>query len=183
MYWRAKYYMYTKITPSFHQKQTVAPHKSRIMFIWFSMLGKSPKCSPRIPWLRRSGWPGERSNRTSCSPSRGSRRSGGRLAGRPWRRGQPRHPWWRLARNVREPENPSRDEIPKWLPVNNPWTQFIQGKILDNVLRLNSSRNFNFRALNRSKQVMCKEIQHQMRKIISQGEIIRKHLEIIKVWV
>ena len=41
--------------------------------------------------------------------------------------------------------------------------------------------NFNiFRALNRSKQLMCKEIQDQMKKIINQGEIIRKHLETIK---
>ena len=38
-----------------------------------------------------------------------------------------------------------------------------------------------FRALNRSKQMMCKEIQDQMKKIINQGEIIRKHLETMKV--
>ena len=118
-----------KAGPSFHQMQTVALHKSRIMFIWFSLLGKSPKCSPPIPWSRRSGWPGERNNRTSCSPSRGSRRS----AGRP---GRTRQPACRLARNVRDPENLLRDEIPKRLPVNNPWTRFIQGKILANCLRI-----------------------------------------------
>ena len=38
-----------------------------------------------------------------------------------------------------------------------------------------------FRALNRSKQMMCREIHDQMKKIINQGEIIRKHLETIKV--
>jgi len=36
------------------------------------------------------------------------------------------------------------------------------------------------RALNRSKQMVCKEIQDQMKKIINQGEIIRKHLENMK---
>ena len=123
-------YLYQKkAQQSFHQKQTVALHKSRIMFIWFSLLGKSPKSSPPIPWSRRSGWPGERNNRTSCSPSRGSRRS----AGRP---GRTRQPACRLARNVRDPENLLRDEIPKRLPVNNPWTRFIQGKILANCLRI-----------------------------------------------
>ena len=121
-------YLYPKMhAPSFHQKQTVALHKSRIMFIWFSLLGKSPKSSPPILWLRRSGWPGERSSRTSCSPSRGSRRSGGRRRGRT----ATPQPWWSSpARNVRDPENLSRGEIPRRLPVNNPWTRCIQGKIL-----------------------------------------------------
>ena len=121
--------------PSFHQKQTVALHKSRIMFIWFSLLGKSPKSSPPILWSPRSGWPGERSSSTSCSPSRGSRRSGGRAA--------TPQPWWSSpARNVRDPENLSRDEIPKRLLVNNPWTPFIQGKILANVSRIKFQQKF-----------------------------------------
>ena len=109
----------------------------------------------------------------SCSPSRGSRQRGGRSR----RRGL----CWRPARNVRDPEKLSRDEIPRRLLVNKQWTLFIQGKIFTKYQEINFTTNVNFRALNRSKQVMCKEIQHQMKKIISQGEIIRKHLEIIKV--
>ena len=47
-----------------------------------------------------------------------------------------------LARNVRDPENLSRDEIPKRLLVNNPWTRFIQGKILANVFRIKFKLRF-----------------------------------------
>ena len=165
--------LYPGLIPGFHQMQTWLPHKSRIMFIWFSLLGKSPKCSLRILWFPRSGLPGARSSRMSCSPSSGSRPRGSR-----WRR---RDLGRRLARNVRDHGKLSRGEIPRRLLVNKQWTLFIQGKIFTKYLGINFTMNVNFRALNRSKQVMCKEIQHQMKKIISQGEIIRKHLEIIKV--
>ena len=107
---------YSKFSPN----ADLLPHKSRIMFIWFSLLGKSPKYSLRILWFPRSGWPGGRSSRMSSSPSRGSRRKGGRMS---------QH------KNVRDQENLSRDEIPKLL-VNNKcqWTRFIQGKMLNKYL-------------------------------------------------
>ena len=85
---------------------------------------------------------------------------------------------------VKRIKNPRREKSEEMTSKNQSVSEENKCKAQKRLKRRNSSNSHDTlhpKALAKSRQSMSKDIQEQMKKIISQGEIIRQHLDQLKV--